>query len=313
MRAALAAAGVASPRFLVTDLDEPAPEVARRVNAEAAAPGWPVVVKPLLLSGSRGVIRADDAAALATALGRVRTMLRAPELLELDAVAARQILVEAFVPGPEVALEGVLVRGTLRTLAIFDKPDPLDGPYFEETIYQTPSRLPAITQAEVSAVVQRAARAMGLCEGPVHAELRTAGDAPVVIEVAARSIGGLCSRMLRFGTGRSLEEILVRHALGEPLGDARREAAAVGTMMIPIPRAGVLKAVHGEAEARAVAGITEVVISEALERVLVPLPEGSSYLGFLFARAATPAEVEHALRTAHACLSFTIAPMLPVG
>jgi biotin carboxylase len=301
------------PRFRAVPFDADAAEVAAQVAAPDGV-GFPCVVKPLLLSGSRGVMRADDARAFATAFERLRRLLSAPALLDLDAVAARQILIESFVAGPEVALEGMLTGGELQVLALFDKPDPLDGPFFEETIYVTPSRHPPATQAAVARAVGAAARAMGLETGPVHAELRLTGEGPVIIEVAARSIGGLCSRTLRFGGGLTLEELVVRHALGEDVRPLAREGRASGVMMIPIParEPGALRAVHGEEAARAVPGVEEVVISARIGETVVPLPEGASYLGFIFARAETPAAVESALREAHARLQFVIAPLLAV-
>ncbi|HYG69012.1 MAG TPA: ATP-grasp domain-containing protein, partial [Anaeromyxobacteraceae bacterium] len=209
-------------------------------------------------------------------------------------------------PGPEVAVEGLLREGRLETLAFFDKPDPLDGPFFEETIYVTPSRHPETVQAAAIARVAEACRALGLVEGPIHAELRLADGGPVVLEVAARSIGGLCSRTLRFGAGLSLEEVLVAHAMGLPLESIRREPRAAGVMMLPIPRGGILHGVGGQDEARAVPGVEDVVITVPEGREVVPLPEGDSYLGFLFARAETPAEVERALREAHRRLRIDI-------
>jgi hypothetical protein len=226
------------------------------------------------------------------------------------------LLIEAFVPGVEVALEAIVARGELRALAIFDKPDPLDGPIFEETIYVTPSRQPAIAQERIVSVVAHATKAMGLIDGPVHAELRLPHECcervelPVVIEVAARSIGGLCGRMLRFGTGLSLEEVIIRNAVGREIAGLERERRAAGAMMIPIPTAGVLKAVDGVEDARAVPLVEDVVISIAIGGEVVPLPEGASYLGFLFAHGDTPEAVEAALREAHAKLRFTIVPKL---
>ncbi len=316
MRERLGAAGVPQPHWFTCDLDDDPAAIAARIDETL---GWSCVIKPLLLSGSRGVIRADDPEGFALAFARLRRLLLAPELLAMDRVASHQVLVESFVPGVEVALEGLLERGRLLPLALFDKPDALDGPFFEETLYVTPSRLPAAAQAQVTAITQLAARAMGLTDGPVHAELRlphdccaTGTELPVVIEVAAHSIGGLCGRMLRFGTGMSLEELLIRHAIGADVSSATRERAAAGAMMLPIPSAGVLKAVDGEAAARAVPGIDDVVISTTIGTELVPLPEGSSYLGFLFARGATPEAVEQALRTAHAQLRFTITKALAI-
>jgi len=223
---------------------------------------------------------------------------------------ADRILVETFIPGQEVALEGLLVGGELETLALFDKPDPLDGPFFEETIYVTPSRLPEAIQESVRACTAKAAKALGLTEGPVHAELRlraeSGRDTPFILEIAARSIGGFCSRTLTFGTGMSLEEIILRHALGLPIASLAREQMAAGVMMIPIPRAGILEEVQGLDEARAVPLIEDVTISMHKGQEVVPLPEGSRYLGFIFSRADTPALAEGALREAHRHLRFVI-------
>jgi biotin carboxylase len=308
MRELLERAGVPAPRARVFDVETDPDAIAGDVP-------FPCVLKPLLLSASRGVIRADDRAAFRAAFERIAILLRSPDLLELDPVDAKRILVEPFVAGPEVAVEGLLLPSTsngeasFRTLAIFDKPDPLDGPFFEETIYVTPSRLSASVQREIGEVTFAAARAMGLCDGPVHAELRVGEGGVQVIEVAARTIGGLCSRALRFGTKTSLEEIVIRHAMGLPLATTEREGTAAGAMMIPIPRAGILAEVGGIERAKAIDGIEDVVIT-ALERRLVPLPEGKAYLGFIFARGDTPEFVEDALRRAHARLEFQIRPVL---
>lgn len=297
MRTALAAAPhVSQPPFrIVAPGDD--------VVAAAGEVGWPVVVKPVSLSASRGVIRADDAAGVGAAAKQVRAILNEDGHPEDE-----PILVEGYVPGEEVAVEGLLRGGRLEVLAMFDKPDPLTGPYFEETLYVTPSRLPAGVQAAVAAAVAEAATTIGLTEGPVHAELRIDSDGvPWLLEVAARTIGGLCARTLRFAAGVTLEELVLRHALGLPL-DPRREQVAAGVMMLPIPRAGRLVAVHGQDEARAVPGITALEISIRPGGTVRPLPEGDRYLGFLFARARTPDAVEDALRTAHAHLDVEITP-----
>jgi biotin carboxylase len=302
MRELLARAGVPSPSFTVVRVDDDP-------RAVAAGVTYPCVLKPLVLSASRGVIRANDEAAFAAAFARIAAILRAPDVADLGA-GTDEILVEEFVPGVEVALEGLLEDGALRTLAVFDKPDPLDGPFFEETIYVTPSRHPEATQAAIVDVTARAARALGLSDGAVHAELRlrptTTGVEPVVLEIAARSIGGLCGRTLRFGTGMSLEELVLRRALGRPVPSFERQRAAAAVMMIPIPRGGVLEEVRGLDEARAVASIEDVTISLHKGQEVVPLPEGSRYLGFIFSRAATPPHAEAALREAHRQLEFVI-------
>jgi len=306
MREALAAAVVPVPRFRLHDLSG-APEAAARETE------YPCVLKPLIFSASRGVIRADDPASFVAAWRRIeRLLLRTrAERRPREEGEDRKLLVESFVPGAEVAVEGLLRGGQLEVLALFDKPDPLDGPFFEETIYVTPSRHPARVQDAVARTAARACRALGLEEGPIHAELRLGPSGPVVIEVAARSIGGLCSRALRFGAGVSLEELLVAHAMGLPLEALGRERTAAGVMMLPIPRRGVLHGVGGVDEARAVPHVEDVVITAPEGREIEPLPEGDAYLGFLFARAETPAEVEAALRASHARLRVDIREPLP--
>ena len=296
MREALAAAGVPQPRFALAALEADVAAVARAV-------GPPCVVKPLGLSGSRGVIRVDDAARAPEVADRVRAIQA-----EAQQPAGAPLLLESYLPGAEVAVEGLLRAGRLEVLAVFDKPDPLEGPYFEETLYVTPSRLPAGVLAEIEAVTVAAARALGLREGPIHAELRVDGDRVSVLELAARSIGGLCSRALRFGAGVSLEEVILRHALGLGLADVQRESAASGVMMIPIPATGVLRAVDGLREARAVEGIGGLEITISRGRPVVALPEGDRYLGFMFARGASADAVEHALRAAHDRLAIEIEP-----
>jgi biotin carboxylase len=299
MRRCLAEAGVPVPRFRLVELaDDPA--------SAAGKAEYPCVLKPLMLSASRGVIRANDPGEFVAAFERIAAILARPDAAP-PAGARRALLVEEFVPGREIALEGLLVGGSLHVLAIFDKPDPLDGPFFEETIYVTPSRLPAAMQSRVAAVTRDACSALGLTEGPIHAELRVNDRGPFVLEVAARSIGGLCARTLTFGTGLSLEELILCHALGRPLESLERERRAAGVMMIPIPRAGGLVSVSGAAAARAVEAIEDVVITMHPGQEVVPLPEGWQYLGFIFARAQTPAAVEGALREAHARLHFDIA------
>ncbi|MBF8298147.1 MAG: Biotin carboxylase-like protein [candidate division NC10 bacterium] len=300
MRDLLGRNGVPVPSYVLRSLDDDPVLEARRMV-------YPCVVKPLMLSASRGVIRADDEGQFVGAVRRLEAILRTPDAAALGDIA-RQVLVEAFIPGREVALEGLLVRGELHVLALFDKPDPLDGTFFEETIYVTPSRLSARVQSEIASCAARAARALGLRDGPVHAELRVNRRGPSVIEVAARSIGGLCSRTLRFGTGLSLEELILRHALGMGIPSLERERQAAGVMMIPIPGAGVLKEVRGQAEARSVPGIEEIAITAHAGEDLVPLPEGARYLGFIFGRAESPERVEAALREAHRRLEFVVMP-----
>ena len=300
MRLALGEAdGVLSPAFWLLSLTDDPSGFAQR------AP-YPVVLKPLSLAASRGVIRADSPEGFTAAFAEVSSILAEADL-DADDPGAHQVLVEEFIPGNEVALEGLLVEGQLTCLALFDKPDPLDGPYFEETIYVTPSRLPASTQAHILDAAQRGATAIGLRTGPVHAELRCNQAGAWIVEIAARSIGGLCSGTLRFDDGTSLEEIILRQAAGLDLTSLRREQRPAGVMMIPIPRAGVLRSVAGQADAAAVPGIDGVTISVACGDRVEPAPRASRYLGFIFAHADTPEAVEAALRAAHRRLRVEIA------
>jgi hypothetical protein len=310
MRRALREAGLPTPWFEAVAIGADIAALASRIR-------YPAVVKPLALSGSRGVMRVNGAEECAAAVERLRALLESADVrLERDA-AHQQALVESFIPGAEYAIEGLLHHGTLRVLAIFDKPDPLDGPFFEETIYLTPSAGSADTQRDIVSAVHAAARAMGLYHGPIHAECRIDGSTVYVLEIAARPIGGLCSRALRFETPRqaalsgssarfSLEDLLLRHAIGEDVSRYTRETTAAGVMMIPVPTRGIFRGVEGVDAARGVPGITEVHITAKPDQRLVPLPEAKGYVGFIFARGDAPASVEGTLRSAHARLRFTI-------
>jgi hypothetical protein len=278
---------------------------------------YPCVLKPLSLSASQGVVRANNREEFVAAAARVRRLLKSPEILSTREANLDQILVEGYIPGREVAIEGLLTDGVLNVLAIFDKPDPLEGPYFEETIYVTPSWLPEPTQRAIEKCASDAVRALGLSHGPIHAEFRVNENGVWPLEVAPRPIGGLCARSLRFfldGASEpiALEELLLRHALELPGWNSPRERIASGVMMIPVPRSGILEGVSGEEAARSVPGITELTITARMHDAIVAWPEGSSYLGFLFARGSMPENVEQALREAHEKLSFTITPSLPV-
>ena len=299
MREALRRGGVPVPEYRRYPLGTDPARVAEEIP-------FPVVVKPLRLSGSRGVIRADKADEFVNAWERARRIV----LREGVSLEDGELLVERYLPGIEVALEGLLTKGALRTLALFDKPDPLEGPFFEETIYVTPSRLPVLTQAAISARTTEAAAALGLREGPVHAELRINREGVWLIEMAGRSIGGLCSTVLEFGAGISLEELILRHAVRLPLPSTARAGGAAGVMMIPIPKGGILREVAGVEEALTVAGVTGIEITAPLNQPLTPLPEGASYLGFIFARGETPETAERALRDAHARLVIRIEPAI---
>ena len=306
-REVLRRAGLPVPDFFSFALAEPLDSVVPRV-------AFPCVLKPLRLAASQGVIRANNRAEFIAAVGRIARLLSSAELQVTREGDLDRLLVERYISGVEVALEGVLEAGRLRVLALFDKPDPLEGPYFEESIYVTPSRLPSAAQEQIVRRAAESVRALGLGEGPVHAEFRLNDRGPWVLEIAPRPIGGLCSRVLRFGPqGIFLEELLIRKALGLQGADLRREGDAAGVMMIPVPRSGILEKVEGTQEAGAVRGICEIQITARLHDYIAAWPEGSSYLGFIFSRGATPEAAEAALREAHRALRFTIAPRLPVA
>jgi len=293
MRSLLAAAGVPQPRYLVAGDEEQAVAAAEEL-------GFPVVLKPVSLSASRGVIRADDATTTRTAVSWIESILA-------EAGSDWPILVEEYLPGDEVAVEALATPSGLEILAIFDKPDPLEGPFFEETIYLTPSRHAPETVAAVGEIVAAAVAALGLVHGPAHAEVRITPQGPKVVEVAARSIGGLCGRSLRFGMlHQSLEVLLLRAALGLPRRGMGREPAASGVMMLPIPADGILRAVRGRHAVAEVPLVTSLEITIPIGRRVRPLPEGDRYLGFVFASGDDPADVEAALREAHGLLEFVI-------
>lgn len=301
MREMLAARGVPVPLFRrCSAAADPAP-ISQDID-------FPCVVKPTLLSGSRGVIRADNPEEFIAAFDRTRAIITSNGFV----LEKADILIECFVPGFEVALEGLLTNGSLQVLALFDKPDPLDGPFFEETIYVTPSRLSEETQRAIAVCTANGAAALGIQEGPVHAELRINDEGPWMIEMASRSIGGLCSSVLEFGTGSTLEELILQQAVGGGIGAVERAHQAAGVMMIPIPGPGLLRGVDGVEEATAVPGVSGVEITAKINHRLVPLPEGESYLGFIFAKGDSPESVEAAIREAHHRLRFRVAPEIPL-
>ncbi|MGI9004644.1 MAG: ATP-grasp domain-containing protein [Streptosporangiaceae bacterium] len=297
-----AAAGVAQPQFEI--VPAAAPEDSIRQAAEAV--GVPCVVKAVSLSASQGILRAGDKAAAVTAARRIRQVLAAARRPHTEPV-----LVEEYLPGPEISIDGLLAGGGLTVTAIFDKPRTPDGPTFEETLLVTPSRLPGPVLTAAIATAGQAARALGLTGGPVHAELRIddrGGQArPAMLELAARSIGGLCSRALRFPGGKTLEQLVLANALGQHIpGASQQPARPCGVFMLPVPRSGVLRAVEGRENAAAVPGITGLTITVPVGQQVLPLPDGDRYLGFIFAEAGTRHDVENALIAARDQLRVVI-------
>jgi biotin carboxylase len=299
---------LARERFAAAGLPVPDNCLMSADTEPKSAPFYPCVLKPLGLSASRGVIRADDDREFRDAFARIRAILSRAEIRRLRDDRNGLIQVERYIDGREFAVEGIVTGGRVQTLAIFDKPDPLEGPYFEETIYLTPSREPEGVRHEIELAACRAVAALGLSHGPIHAEMRANPNGVFLLEVAPRPIGGLCSRAIRFPGGATLEEAILRHATGEEIPDTQAEAA--GVMMIPIPRAGLYQGVAGVREALAVPGIDDVIITAKPGQELLPLPEGASYLGFIFGHGDG---AEESIRKAHSCLSFEISRTLPIS
>lgn len=297
-RQRLAAAGLPGPEFRLVPLASDPAKLAREV-------GYPCVLKPLTLAMSRGVIRADGDNSFVDAFHRIAAIVSRPDA-DTPGEAADHLLVESYIPGTEYAVEGLIRQGRIEILAVFDKPDPMDGPYFEETIYVTPARIDDARRQAIAAAVQHAVTALGLVDGPTHIDLRVNDEGVFVLEVDARSIGGYCGRSLRFAGGMRLEEVILRQAAHLPLEIS--EAGAGGVMMIPIPASGTLRAVKGKEEAAAVDGVAEVDITIPLGQPVLQLPEGGRYLGFIIAHGPTPEAVTDALRQAHAKLRFVIEP-----
>ncbi len=300
-RARLRRAGLPIPAHRCLNMHAP-------LAPQLAGLHYPCVVKPIAFSASRGVIRADSEEELLAACARVQAMLGDAEMPE----ERERMLVEDYLPGAEIAVEAILHRGELTVLAVFDKPDPLEGPYFEETYYIMPARIADDVRAHISERVAQACAAYGLTEGPVHAELRLHGGEAWMLEVASRTIGGHCARLLRFGTGHSLEELVIAQSIGRPIVPESQKDAG-GVLMIPIPKAGILRRVEGVMAATRVRYIEDLEISLREGYRLVPLPEGNRYLGFIFARAPTSDEAERALHAAHACLNIVVAPLFELS
>lgn len=289
MRRRFAASEISQPDFAVI---EPGSAIDDR------GVGYPAVAKPLNRSAGQGVIRVDTPDELSAAVPRIRSIIgdqQAP------------ILVESFLGGDELAVEGLVRGGELAVLALFDKPGRATGPYFPETILVTPSRLPGPVQSEATRVAQRAVEAVGIEHGPVHIEVMADEGKVSVIELAARSIGGLCSRSLNFGLmGTTLETLVLRNTLGLDKPELQRERAASGVLMIPIPRSGTLEAVNGIDRVREIEGITGVDLTiQPGSRVMSP-PEGDRYLGFVFARGDTPDQVQSTLTRADALIDVKV-------
>lgn len=289
-RALMAAAEVPQPRFGLVGPEDDAEVVAWSV-------GYPLVVKPLDRAAGQGVIRVDHPEDLQTALERVRAIVG----------STVPLLVEELMRGFEVALEGIVRDGELTTLALFDKPDAVEGPFFPETLLITPSRLEGPAQDECRRVAGLALDSIGITHGPVHVEMKVDGRSVRVIEVAARSIGGLCSKSLNFGLmGTTLETLILRNAIGMDKPELHRERVASGVLMIPIPESGTFVEIDGLEAVSQIEHISAIDITATSGARVEPPPEGDRYIGFVFARAATAQLVETALREAMGTMEVVI-------
>ena len=300
-RAQLSLAGCPVPMHCLLDLNRP-------INRQMTGLPLPCVLKPLNMSASRGVIRADNEDEFLRACERLRPIVASAQ----GEFEQSHVLIEEYIDGIEIAYEGYLYRGELHTITIFDKPDPLVGPYFEETIYVTPSALEVDLQLKIKSVLQDACNAYGLSTGAVHAECRIDQDKKIwILEIASRTIGGDCARILdneNFG----IEELAIMLAIEQPV-EANMPDQARGVMMIPIREHGLLKRVEGLLDANRVEGIDkiDIIISEGHE--LVPLPEGNQYLGYIFATADTAEKATAAIREAYAHLKFISRPVFKIS
>lgn len=299
LRKRLASSGLPAPEVNLFDANEDPHALVKQVS-------FPCVLKPTFLYASRGVMRADDTDSFVYSFNTIRGILSELTVVKLGGELAQHILVEDYIPGNEVSLEGILQNGKLHVLALFDKPDPMEGPYFPETYYVTPSRLPTEIQSEVQQNVQDGAQALGLSRGPVHAELRLNQNGIFIVEIAARSIGGYCSKVLRFEDDHSLESVILQQALGRDISGISREKMSAGVMMIPPPAEGILSEIKGLQTARSIKGIEEVLISIPVGQKLGVLPQTAQYLGFIFARGESPERVERSLREAYSMMEFVI-------
>jgi biotin carboxylase len=299
LRRLISDGGLKSPKFDLFSINEHNENLGKEIH-------YPCVLKPTFLSASRGVIRVNNEQEFSDAFSLIRHLLSQKDIKKKGGESAGKIMMEGYIPGKEVALEGIMVGGKLKVFAIFDKPDPLEGPYFIETIYVTPSRHPEKVQAQIVSETNRVLETIGLTHGPIHCELRLNSEGAWIVEVAARSIGGLCSRVLKFQNGISLEEVILRHAIGETIHHIYREEKSAGVMMIPVPKAGILKEVRGLEEIRSISGIENVVISIGLDQTVTPPPIGSKYLGFIFADGKLPGEVEQTIREVYNQLEIEI-------
>jgi biotin carboxylase len=284
MRLLFQKAGVNSPRFERHWVCEDPHAIAAKVR-------YPVVLKPIYLSGSRGVIRADTQGDFVNAFQRISRLLEQPG----TGPDPKSLLVEEYIPGVEVSLEGVLTNGKIWPLGLYDKPDPLEGPFFEETILVTPSRLPAEAQQEIIRCAADALQAVGLTVGPFQVELRWNERGPWVVEFAARTLGGHCSRALPFEGGLTLEELVLSNAAGLDTSRFVRTKGAHGVMMIPIPGEGILRSVGGISEAEAIHGVSGVMITLPLGAPVTPLPDGDKHLAYILAHGENPPDVETVL------------------
>lgn len=262
---------------------------------------FPVVVKPSKGSGSIGVTKAQNQQEL------TKSLITVQDVIAKMTISNQCIVVEEYIPGVEFAVDILVTDGKLHVLVIFEKPDPLVGPFFAETIYVTPPHLTDSQLEALHSVIQKCIRALSINNGPLHLELRlTSANDWVPIDIASRSIGGNCSNALAFASNTSLEELIIQNALGLEVINTQRERRASGVYMIPAETLGTLVAVHGVEAALKVRFVEDIQITVKPGTKTVPLPFDNQYLGFIFAKAPGAKTVEKALRTARALLEIEV-------
>ena len=291
MRTELIKTGLCSPWFKIFSIYESSNKIINEIS-------FPCVIKPTFLSGSRGVMRVNTKKELSEGIKTLNELLSLDELRKRGGKQSDYIMIEEYIPGKEVAIEGIVSEGKLTMLAIFDKPELLEGPTFEETIIVTPSVLTKKIQYSLLETLQVVVKALGIVKGPVHAEARINRNGNYILECASRSIGGLCSKVLEFQGGISLEELILRSYLGRNIEKSKLIGNARGVMMMPTEKKGILKEIGGVKDALVVKGVTDLQITVKPGEKLQPLPKGDRYLGFIFAGGNNQEFVINALKNA---------------
>ncbi len=210
----------------------------------------------------------------------------------------QDLVIEEYIDGKEYALEGTIINSELKKIVIFDKPVEYKHPYFEESIYITPSELSSEAEKRVVSIVDKACKKIGLEDGPVHVEFKINENQIFIIEINPRMIGGLCSRCLSFGLFKvSLEEIILHAFMNNELKNIELLNNYVGVLMIPTPKSGKFISINKE-ELENIPNISNVEITVPEGSDLLEPPYGDKYLGFAFSQGIDKKTVNESLLTA---------------